>query len=59
MKQDKEEENVVIDIPECSIAFEETDMAPNETIIKKRAIEIKGTDLKEVRKHFNEIWGKK
>ena len=59
MKQKDEEESVAINIPECSIAFEQINMAPNETVISKKGIDIKGMSLDECRKHFDEIWNMK
>jgi len=43
-------------IENCKIAFEETEYTPGDTIIKKKALEVVGKSLKEVRKHFDEVW---
>jgi len=58
-KETDKEMDVNVNMPECSIAFEQTDMAPNGQEIKKKAIEVKGDSLEECKKHFNEIWNEK
>jgi len=46
------------DVQEASICFEKSEFTPTDTIVKKKYLEIKGRNLKEVRKHFDDIWGR-